>query len=229
MSTEHVCENLREIQDRICQAAAESGRDPSTIRLVAVSKTVEPEVVKAAYECGHRAFGENRVQELERKYAALPADCEWHMIGHLQSNKARPAVQTAQWIHSVDSASLIRRIDRLASDEGAAPAFLIQVNVSGEESKYGISPKQAERLVECAAACETAVCKGLMTMAPFGAPSKELRRVFGALRDLRDRLSASAGLDLPELSMGMTADFAEAIAEGATMVRIGTAIFGARS
>jgi pyridoxal phosphate enzyme (YggS family) len=190
---------------------------------------VDTDVVRAAYECGQRAFGENRVQELERKHHALPEDCEWHMIGHLQSNKARIAVQNARWIHSVDSLSLIKRLDRIAAEENAAPNFLVQVNVSGEESKYGVSPEKVPRLLEGASACGSACCRGLMTMAPFGAPSVDLHRIFGDLRRLRDRLSAEFGLELPELSMGMTADFAEAIAEGATMVRIGTAVFGPRA
>jgi len=228
MSTLGVRENLCAVLDRIRGAAAAAGREPETVRLVAVTKTVPGAAVRAAYDAGQRAFGENRLQEMRGKASALPSDCEWHMIGHLQQNKVRLAVQQAAWIHSVDTVTLIERIDRIAAEEGRRPVVLLQVNIFGEATKSGVDPRAAAALVAAARLCRHLECRGMMTMAPYGAHPEELRRGFRALRELRDGLAVTGGLALPELSMGMSGDFDIAIAEGATLVRIGTAIFGPR-
>ncbi len=219
---------LGEVRRRIAEAAARSGRAPESVRLVAVSKNHAADAVRAAYAAGQRLFGENRLQELRGKRPLLPADCEWHMIGHLQGNKARLAVQEASWIHSASSAELLRRLGRIAGEEARRPSVLLEVNVSGEASKSGAAPEAARELLEEALRSPHLECRGLMTMAPYDAPESELRRVFGGLRELRDRLAAEFGVPLPELSMGMSDDFATAIEEGATLVRVGTAIFGER-
>jgi pyridoxal phosphate enzyme (YggS family) len=227
MSTPTIAQRLAATNLRIAQAASAAGRDPKTVRLVAVSKTVDADAVREAYAAGQRAFGENRVQELASKMANLSADCEWHMIGHLQKNKARAAVQAA-WIHSVDSVDLLQRIDRIAGEEGCCPNVLLQVNITGEESKSGLSPEEVPAGVELALGCGNLNCRGFMTMAEFGADEAGLRACFAGLRELRDRMANQFGTELPELSMGMSGDFEAAIAEGATLVRIGTAIFGPR-
>jgi pyridoxal phosphate enzyme (YggS family) len=227
MSTPTIAQRLAATNLRIAQVAGAASRDPQAVRLVAVSKTVDADAIREAYAAGQRAFGENRVQELADKAAVLPADCEWHMIGHLQKNKVRAAVQAA-WIHSVDSLDLLQRIDRIAGEEGRRPNVLLQVNITGEESKSGLSPDGAVGAVELALGCANLTCKGLMTMAEFGADESGLRACFAGLRELRDRLASRFGAALPDLSMGMSGDFEAAIAEGATLVRIGTAIFGPR-
>jgi pyridoxal phosphate enzyme (YggS family) len=228
MSTVPVGENLEHVRGLIAAAAEAAGRPPANVRLVAVSKTVDCDRIGLAREAGQRDFGENRAQDLQRKSGLLPEDCRWHMIGHLQRNKVRAVVTCARWIHSVDSVPLVHRIGRIAGEEGRTPDILLQVNVSGEESKYGVEPSAAEAVLEAALGTANLNVRGLMTMAPFGAGSAACRRCFAGLRLLRDRLAGAFGCDLPELSMGMSADFSEAIAEGATLVRIGTAIFGAR-
>jgi len=219
---------LQETRRKIASTAQDAGRNPDDIKLIAVSKTRTAEEVRTACEAGQRAFGENRIQEIEEKAPALPEDCEWHMIGHLQRNKVKSALDYVSWIHSVDSERLLNRIERIAAEKSRRITVLLQVNMSGEESKYGLRPEGAPRLLEKALECSQVDCKGLMTMAPFGADAAELHRVFGGLRELRDRLQAEFATPLPELSMGMTSDFETAIREGATLVRIGTAIFGPR-
>ncbi len=228
MSTGEIVDRLTAVRRQIAAAAEEAGRDPLTVRLVAVSKTVGPEAVRAALAAGQRDFGENQVQELVRKADVLPPECTWHLIGHLQGNKARPAVAAATCLHAVDSADLIERLDRVAATAPRRPTILLQVNVSGERSKSGVSLAEAMGLLRAALRCEHLTCRGLMTMAPFAASPAELRQVFGGLRHLRDCLQEETGVPLPELSMGMSRDFRIAIHEGATLVRIGTAIFGAR-
>jgi pyridoxal phosphate enzyme (YggS family) len=219
---------LEQVRRRIAESAVRAGRAPESVRLIAVSKHHPAEAVRAAYAAGQRLFGENRPQELRDKRPLLPADCEWHLIGHLQGNKARLAVQAAAWIHSVNSAELLQRLNRIAGEEAKCPVVLLEVNVSGEASKSGASPDAARGLLEEALRSPHLDCRGLMTMAPYDAPEAELRRVFGGLRELRDRLAAEFGTPLPELSMGMSDDFGIAIEEGATLVRVGTAIFGGR-
>ncbi len=228
MSNPSIEQRLAGVRERIAAAARAAGRLPETVRLVAVSKTVDAAAVGEALAAGQRAFGENRVQELAAKAAALPGDCEWHLIGHLQQNKARAAVQDAAWIHSVDSLDLLERLDRIAGEEGRRPRVLLQVNMTGEATKSGLVPEAVPAVVAAARACANLSCRGFMTMAEFEADEAALRACFGGLRRLRDEVAERCGMDLPELSMGMSGDYEIAIAEGATMVRVGTAIFGPR-
>jgi PLP dependent protein len=228
MSTVDIVANLATVRRQIAAAAEAAGRDPQTVRLVAVSKTVDVEAIRQAVEAGQRDFGENHVHQLVLKAAALPPFCTWHLIGHLQGNKVRPAVTSAACLHAVDSLALLERIDRIAGAEQRRPAVLLQVNISGEATKSGAAPAETAELLRGALRCEHLSCRGLMTMAPFEAPEATLRQVFGGLRLLRDRLQDQIGAALPELSMGMSGDFQIAIREGATLVRIGTAIFGPR-
>lgn len=224
----YIQENLVEVRERIVSAAEKAGRDPQSVKLIAVSKTFPVEAVESAYVVGQRLFGENKVQDLAFKNAVLPKDIEWHMIGHLQSNKAKSAVENADYIHAVDSVKLLQKIDRLADELGRSPKVFLEINVSGEESKFGVDAELVKELAQAAVKCENITVAGLMTMAPFGVPESELRFVFSSLRKLRDNLQTEFGLDLPELSMGMSGDFEIAIEEGATMVRVGTSIFGRR-
>ena len=225
---EHIKQNLVETEKRIAAAAERAGRAADEVKLIAVSKTFPAEVNQQAYDVGQRAFGENKVQDLAMKNAALAKDIEWHMIGHLQSNKAKAAVENADYIHAVDTVKLLRRIDRLAGELERSPKVLLEINVSGEESKFGADNKLVEELAAAALECNNINVCGLMTMAPFGASEEELRFVFSSLRKLRDDLQERFELKLPELSMGMSGDFEIAVEEGATMVRVGTSIFGRR-
>lgn len=221
-------EELRERHDRLLarlrDVAEAHGHDPGRLRIVGVTKTHPVELVRAALAAGITRFGENRVQEAEPKIAAVP-EAEWHFIGRLQSNKVRRAIRGFAAIHSVDSIEHLRRIDEIAAEEDRAPAVLIQVNVTGEATKAGIA---AEELGGVEAPRHVPLV-GLMTMAPFGIGFEEARPVFARLRHLRDRLQERLGTNLPELSMGMSADAEAAAAEGATLVRIGTALFGPRA
>jgi len=222
-------DQIRERHDRVLarlrSAAAANGHDPERLRIVAVTKSWPVEVARAALEAGLTILGENRVQEAEPKVAALP-EAEWHFIGRLQSNKARRAIRGFAVIHSVDSLELLGRLDELAAEEARDMRLLLQVNVSGEESKAGMT---AESLAVAGLELPGRTrLIGLMTMAPLGASHDEARAVFGRLRELRDRMEQATGIGLPELSMGMTADADAAAAEGATLVRIGTALFGPR-
>lgn len=210
-------------------AAAAAGRDPESVRLLAVSKTFPAEDIAELYRHGCRVFGENRVPELESKAALLPADIEWHLIGQLQSNKARRAVKVASMIHSVDSVALIERLDRIAGEENRHPAFLLEVNVSGEASKSGLSPDDVPEVARAAAAAKHLDWRGFMTVAPAEASAGELSTIFDALKCMRNRFEAEFSCSLPELSMGMSGDYDIAIRNGATLVRIGTAIFGNRN
>lgn len=206
---------------RLRAAAERAGRDPDGFRIVAVTKGFGTEVARAALDAGLTRLGENRVQEALPKIEALPG-AEWHLVGRLQRNKVRKAVAAFALIHSVDSVELLQRISDEAVD--ARPLLLLQVNVTAEPTKAGFAP---ERLDEALPAIGDRVV-GLMTMARHDADAEEQRRTFAALRVLRDRLQDRAGIGLPELSMGMSGDAEAAVAEGATLVRIGTAIFGPR-
>lgn len=224
----------RELLARLGEAAERAGRDRDGFRVVAVTKGFDLGVVRAAHDAGLTRFGENRVQEALSKIGGVP-DGEWHLVGRLQSNKARPAAQAFAMIHSVDSLDLLRRLDRIAHDDGVGLRVLLQVNVSGEAAKAGFemawTAAQARRRGELLSTLDglSAVrVTGLMTIAPFGIAPDAARAVFGTLRTLRDHLEQLGGRPLPELSMGMTADAEAAVAEGATLVRIGTAIFGPR-
>jgi pyridoxal phosphate enzyme (YggS family) len=215
------------VSDRLRAAALAAGRDPDAFRIVAVSKGFGSGVLAAAWQAGLRAFGENRVQEALPKIAAMP-DAEWHLIGHLQSNKARPALHAFRFIHAVDSLDLLQRLERIAHDDGMRPAVLLQVNLSGDPTRVGFAPADLRAAALVLAALRSLAPVGLMTMAPAGATPAGARAVFAACRELRDRLRDASGLALPELSMGMSSDAESAVAEGASLVRIGAAIFGPR-
>jgi pyridoxal phosphate enzyme (YggS family) len=229
-------DNLRAVQDRIAAAAARAGRDPTEVTLVAVTKTQPPEVILEAYELGLRHYGENRVEEAEAKVDGLPADISWHMIGHVQSRKAKRVVPLFRMVHSVDSAKLARRLDRFAQELTEPLPVLLECNVSGEASKYGFAASkwaedeaQREALlvaIEEIVALPNLRVQGLMTMAPIVSDPELARPVFARLRQLRDELAAVfRPLVWQHLSMGMTDDFEVAIEEGATLVRVGRAIF----
>jgi pyridoxal phosphate enzyme (YggS family) len=213
--------------DRLREAARDAGRDPDAFSLVAVTKGFGIPVVRAAVAAGLTAFGENRVQEAGPKVDALP-ELDWHFIGRLQSNKVRRALALFGTVHSVDSFDLLARLDRIAHDDGRHPRLLLQVNLTGEERKAGFAPSALEDGSAAIAATSQARVVGLMTIGRFGESRDQARATFASLRMLRDRLRTATGLGLPELSMGMTADAAEAVAEGATLVRVGTALFGPR-
>lgn len=213
-----------ELTARLRGLADENGHDPAAVRVVAVTKTHPVNVVRAAVAAGITLFGENRVQEAEPKIAAVP-EAEWHLVGHLQSNKARRAVDVFGTIHSIDSQEMLDRLDALAPAGARELRLLLQVNVSGEETKWGFSPEA----LNAVRPPRHARLVGLMTIAAMGAAKDEARNVFRRLRELRDVLQDRIGLALPELSMGMSADAEAAAAEGATLVRIGTALFGPRA
>ncbi len=223
-----IAARLEEVRARIRSAADRAGREAAAVRLVLASKTQPPEAIRAAYDAGARAFGENYVQEAAAKQAALGdlPGLQWHLVGHLQTNKARAAAHRFALIHSLDSARLATALGRARA--GSQPAaVLIEVNAAGEASKSGVAPAEAERLIdEARAAVEI---RGLMTIPPPGGDPERARKYFAALRKLRDRLAAATGLALSELSMGMTDDFEVAIEEGATIVRVGRAVFGERA
>ncbi|MFA5467302.1 MAG: YggS family pyridoxal phosphate-dependent enzyme [Candidatus Izemoplasmatales bacterium] len=225
-----VRENIRFIREEIGSAALRSGRDPSAVRLMAVTKTVDDARILEAIEAGVDIMGENYVQEAKRKIETMDVDVKWHMIGHLQSNKAKYAVRFFDMIHSVDRLGLAEELDKRSAAVGRVTTVLIEVNVSGEESKSGIPAEEAPALVRKIASLDHLSIRGLMTMPPWFEDPEHARPYFVALRDLRDRIAAEEipGVDLCELSMGMSADYRVAVEEGATIVRIGTAIFGPR-
>lgn len=221
-------EHYREVRNSIDAAAREAHRDPAEILLLAVSKTFPAEAIRELYDSGVRAFGESRVAELETKAAALPEDIEWHFIGRLQSNKARKVVRLATVIHSVDSLPLLERLDRIAGEEGRKPRILLEVNVSGEESKAGFSPKELESAARRAADYENLEFAGFMTMAPVDADPVRVAAIFEMLQLLRDETETALGRKLPVLSMGMSGDCEIAARHGSTIIRVGTRIFGER-
>ena len=234
-----ISDRLAEIRERIASAAGSAGRNPSSVRLVAVSKTFPIESIAEAFAAGQRDFGENRVQEALQKVeqAALQkidrsADqsIRWHLLGHLQTNKARKAAPAFAMIQSVDSVELLHKLDQAAADTQHAPELLIQVDLAGEATKFGVPPGEMPRLFEAAAACRAAKVVGLMTLPPYPEAPEDSRPWFRQLRELRDQWQASGvpASMLHELSMGMSGDFEVAVQEGATIVRVGTAIFGSR-
>ena len=225
-----ISQNLQEIRQRLDDAARRAGRDPAGVRLVAVTKTVGLNRLQEAVMAGQTIFGENYVQEARAKIAALGPGLAWHFIGHLQSNKARGAVELFDLIHSVDRLRLAQALDQAASRLGKVQPILLQVNLAGEETKSGAAPEETQNLLSEISKMPHLKVLGLMTMPPWFPDPEEVRPYFRALRELRDRLLALNLVegDLSELSMGMTGDFEAAVAEGATLVRIGTAIFGRR-
>ena len=224
-----IAENLEFIRQRIANAAERNGRSAKEVKLVAVSKTYPPEIIREAIEAGQQCFGENRVQDALPKIDALPSDLEWHLIGHLQTNKVRKVIGRFALFHGVDNTALALQMNRIAGEFGVTANILLEVNVSGEESKFGFTPTSLSSALEDLISLPHLRIEGLMTMAPFSENPEYARPVFEGLRKLRDALSAASGHPLKELSMGMSGDFEEGIAEGATIVRIGSAIFGSRS
>jgi len=223
-----IAENLRTIRKGIEAACARAGRDPTGVTLVAVSKGQPPDAVRAAVEAGQSLFGENRVQEAKAKIGQCPGSARWHMIGHLQSNKARDAVHFFEMIESIDSLALATEVNKWAEKAAKTMRVLLEVNVAGESSKFGYN---AERLLEeflQVNALPKIEIHGLMTVAPWAQDAEKVRPVFRQLRELKTQCERKLGAPLPHLSMGMSGDFEVAIEEGATMVRIGTALFGPR-
>jgi pyridoxal phosphate enzyme (YggS family) len=223
-----VARNLEEVRGAIADAARRAGRDPSAVRLVAVSKTVDLERIRAAMDAGQDLFGENYLQEARDKIAALGRRVGWHLVGHLQSNKAKGAVELFDLIHAVDRGKLAEALDAAAARLGKVQDVLIQVNQGGEATKSGVAPEAAPALLQEVARLPHLRVLGLMTMPPWLPDPEAVRPYFRALWELRDHLRGLTGLPLTELSMGMSGDFAVAVEEGATLVRVGTAIFGER-
>ena len=222
---------LTAIRTRIERAARSAGRDPSSVRLVAVSKTFPIDAIREAYAAGQRDFGENRVQEgLQKISTSADLSIRWHLLGHLQTNKARKAAPAFAMIQSVDSVDLLGRLDAAAAESGHRPELLIQVDLAQEATKFGVPPAEMPAVFDAAATCRAARVVGLMTLPPAPETPEDSRRWFRQLRELRDRWQASGvpATMLQELSMGMSADFEVAVEEGATIVRVGSAIFGER-
>ena len=223
---ETLSSNRRRIQDRIAAACARAGRDPGTVRTVAVTKSAALETVRALADLGVRDLAENRVQAIEERARALGPGPVWHLVGTLQTNKVRKALPWADWIHSVDRLSLAETLAAAGEASGRRPVLLIEVNAGGEASKQGADPDDAEELIAgIRNRFPSLRVEGLMTMAPLADDPERSRPVFARLRDLRDRLRDRTGLPLAELSMGMTQDYPVAVGEGATLLRIGRAFF----
>lgn len=223
-----IAQNLGMIRDRISEAARRARRSPEEVTLVAVSKTHGPEAVMEAAAAGQVVFGENRVQEAKAKAPLVTAPVRWHLIGHLQSNKVRNALGLFERIHGIDKADLAQDVNRIAGEMGLKPKVFLEVNVAGEESKFGFNPKVLHDSFAQLLALPNLSIEGLMTIPPIAPEPEDSRKYFVALRELRDRLSSEFGVTLPHLSMGMSGDFEVAVEEGATFVRVGTAIFGER-
>jgi pyridoxal phosphate enzyme (YggS family) len=223
-----LAENLNLVRMQIAEAERTSRRAAGSVELVAVSKTHPPESIRQAFEAGQLLFGENRVQEAKAKIPELPARLRWHLIGHLQSNKIRQALPLFEMFHGVDSVELLEEIQRIAADLGLFPRILLQINVAGESSKFGFAPERLLSEVERIVRAERIQIEGLMTIPPLSANPEDSRKYFVLLRQLRDRLEKEFRLSLPQLSMGMSGDYRVAVEEGATLVRVGTAIFGER-
>lgn len=226
-----ITENLKEVEQKIQQACDRSGRDRSEVTLIAVSKTKPVAYLQEAYDQGIRDFGENKVQELTGKIEQMPENINWHMIGHLQRNKVKYIAGKTALIHSVDSYRLAEEINIQAKKRGIVIPVLIEVNVAGEESKFGVSLEDAKALVDDVASLDGITVKGLMTIAPYVKDPEENRPLFKALKDLSVDIAAENkdNVTMDILSMGMTNDYQVAIEEGSTMIRVGTGIFGERN
>lgn len=225
-----VSENFKLVMDRIASAAKRAGRDPSSVRLVVVTKTIGRDRIREAVTAGAFILGENRVQEAKEKIEALGKIASWHLIGHLQSNKAKYAVKLFDLIHSVDNLELAQEIDRQAAKIGKVQDILVEVNIAGEASKAGMEVKEAPGLVAAVARLRNLSVKGLMTMPPYSEDPEDSRPYFQKLRELAGAIAKEniPNVSMQELSMGMSGDYEVAVAEGATLVRVGTAIFGER-
>ena len=226
---EEIAKNLERVQTQIAEAAEKSGRSLNEIELVAISKTHDAEKVRAAYEAGQSLFGESRVQEARAKIPLLPSNLRWHFVGHLQKNKIRHALPLFELFHSVDSLVLAQEMNRIAAEDGTHSRVLLEVNETGEGSKFGFRPDKLRQDMEALLALPRLSIEGLMTIPPLAKEAEASREHFVDLRELRDRLETEFQMKLPHLSMGMTNDFFVAVEEGATLVRVGTAIFGERS
>jgi pyridoxal phosphate enzyme (YggS family) len=226
---ENVAENLEQVRAQIAAAAKKSRRAADDIELVAISKTHEAEKVRAAFDAGQQLFGESRVQEARAKIPLLPSAARWHFVGRLQRNKVRHALPLFELFHSVDSVELARDMNRIADEEGMRPRILLEVNVAGEGSKIGFAPEALRSQMETLLELPRLTIEGLMTIPPLAPEAEASRQFFVALRELRDQFVNEFSLPLPQLSMGMSGDFLVAIEEGATLVRVGTAIFGKRT
>ena len=226
-----IASNLNAVRRRMTAAASRAGRDASSVTLLAVSKTFDAGVVRLAAAAGQRHFGENRVQEgLDKAAALTDLDLEWHLIGHLQSNKARKAAGAFTWIHSIDSLELLKKVDDAAADAGKRPNVLIQVDLAHETTKFGADEARVTELVQAARDARALELRGLMIIPPIPDNPEQSRPWFRQLRELRDRLVSSGipAAAVRDLSMGMSQDFEIAIEEGATIVRVGTSLFGHR-
>lgn len=224
-----VAGNLERVLSNISDAVAKSKRSREDIQLIAVSKKQDAEKVRAAFDAGQSIFGESRVQEARAKIPLLPSALRWHFIGRLQRNKIRHALPLFELFHSVDSLALAEAMERIADEEGLRPRILLEVNVAGEGSKIGFSPDTLRAEMESLLALRRLNVEGLMTIPPLAPAAEDSRRYFATLRELREQLQQEFALRLPQLSMGMSNDYAVAIEEGATLVRVGTAIFGERT
>lgn len=222
-----VVENYQQIREKVAAAATKAGRAPEEVHLLVVSKTWPAERLEPLIAVGHLAYGENRVQEAVEKAPLLPQGLEWHLIGHLQKNKARKALSVFQVFHSIDSKAIAQQIDRIAKEEHLYPRVYLQVNLGAEPQKHGFTPDDLRESMGDILTLPRLEILGLMAIPPMGSP-EETRPYFRQLRELRDELREAYDHPLPGLSMGMTSDFDVAIEEGSTIVRVGSAIFGAR-
>ena len=221
-------ENLERVREQIASAAAKLGRSADDVELVAITKTHPAEKVREAIEAGQTLFGESRVQEARAKIPELPSNIRWHFVGHLQKNKVRQALPLFEVIHSVDSLALAQDVNRIAEEEGLYPRVLLEVNLAGEGTKFGFAPDHLREQMEILLALPRLSIEGLMCIPPLAVESEDSRKFFVQVRKLRDSLEKEFSIKLPQLSMGMTQDFPIGIEEGATLVRVGTAIFGER-
>lgn len=224
-----IAANLESVLAQIATAAEKSGRARDDVQLIAVSKKQDAEKVRAAFDAGQPIFGESRVQEARVKIPLLPSAVRWHFIGHLQKNKIRHALPLFELFHSIDSLDLARDLERIAGEEGVRPRILLEVNVAGEGSKIGFSPEKLRTEMEPLLSLGRVNVEGLMCIPPLAPAAEDSRKYFVMLREFRDELEKDFGAKLPHLSMGMSGDFAIAIEEDATLVRVGTAIFGERN
>jgi pyridoxal phosphate enzyme (YggS family) len=223
-----IADNLDRVREQISTAAAKSGRASSEIELVAVTKTHPAESVREAIKAGQILFGESRVQEARAKIPELPSNCRWHFVGHLQKNKIRHALSLFEMFHGIDSFAVAQDINRIAEEEGLYPRILLEVNVAGEGSKFGFAADALGAQMEALLGLPRVSIEGLMCIPPLAMESEDSRKFFVQVRELRDSLAQEFSLQLPVLSMGMTQDFSIGVEEGATLVRVGTAIFGER-
>lgn len=223
-----IAENLNSIQQRIAAACARAGRDAASVKLLAVSKTHPPETIQTAVNCGQIFFGENKIQEAKAKIPLSPSKARWQFIGHLQSNKVRDAVELFEMIQGVDSLSIAREISKRAEQAAKTMPILLEVNVAGEASKFGYQPERLLAELNELSALPKIEVHGLMAIPPFTPVAEKSRPYFQRLRELKAECEKVLGYPLPHLSMGMSGDFEVAIEEGATIVRVGTALFGER-